>query len=358
MMLNPEEIFADLISFRKEINAPEVHMDYTVKPFRFVIYSPTGTTFHIMSCQTVRAAQNNGSIVNFLRTPEKPEGLKVCGHCINAWNAKFPDRELQRANFDLEQFFSQLEYDPEMWNGINIPPETDENESVHGFLLYNPVKGIGSVFHFMKCKTVREDEKTGWIRSYRFTGRTSGDFDMWNGDKVFDGSRQKLKPCTECLSEWNSGEGWNGYNEASNEEKKAIIEHFSIREFFEHCNKLEQLPNELAELYELMNSNRVWFSADVDNAYPSNWDDITDMYRIAQGYICEQCGVDLSEHTHLAITHHVNGSHPEVGPENMKVLCEWCHSKQPHHERTVKMNRYEYNLLRKLCSEQGIKFQS
>ena len=32
MMLDPEEIFADLINFRKEINAPDVHMNYTVKP--------------------------------------------------------------------------------------------------------------------------------------------------------------------------------------------------------------------------------------------------------------------------------------------------------------------------------------
>ena len=40
MPLNPEEIFADLITYRKEINAPECHCDYEVKPFRFVIYKP------------------------------------------------------------------------------------------------------------------------------------------------------------------------------------------------------------------------------------------------------------------------------------------------------------------------------
>ena len=180
---------------------------------------------------------------------------------------------------------------------------------------------------------------------------------MWS-EGVFDGSRQKLKPCTECLSEWNTKKGWNGYSEKSDDEKKIIRDKFSIREFFEKCSNLQQLPHELTELYELMNNNRVWFGASVGNEYPSNWGDITDMYRIAQGYRCEQCGVDLSKFPNLAITHHINGSHPEIGPDNMRVLCKWCHSKQQHHEKTVNLNRYEYNLLRKLCSEQGIKFQS
>ena len=68
MLLNPEEIFADLINFRKEINAPECHFDYSVKPFHFVIYSPSSTRFHFMPCPTVRTANNNGTISNFRRT--------------------------------------------------------------------------------------------------------------------------------------------------------------------------------------------------------------------------------------------------------------------------------------------------
>lgn len=359
MTLDPNEIFADLISFKKEINAPDVHMNYTVNPFRFVIFSPTGEKFHIMPCKTVRTAQTNGSIRNFIRTSENPEGLKVCKNCINGWNKKFPGRQIKAATFNLEEFFGQLEYDPEMWKDIYIPPEINENESVHGFLLYRPVHNIG-IFHFMKCRTVREDDINGWTRTYRFTGRTSGDFEMWSKDKDERDKTvmQKLKPCIDCLSEWDNGRGWKGYSEASDDEKKIIREKFSIHEFFEHCNHQEEMPSELSELYELMKNNHVWFGASVGNEYPGNWEDITDMYRISQGYMCEQCGVDLSRHPNLAITHHVNGSHPEIGPENMRVLCKWCHSKQYHHERTVSMNRYEYDLIRRLCKEQGIKFSS
>ena len=201
MTLDPEEIFADLISFRKEIHAPEVHhMEYTVKPFRFVLYTPAGTSFHFMPCPTVKRTSN-------LRRTSSTHGLHVCGNCINAWNNRFPDRPLTTKTFDLEQFFAQLEYDPEMWNGIDIPPEEDENEFMpECCLLYRPVyfkrrKGQKdtNVFHFMKCKAIRYDESIGWIKTYRFTDRVSGDFEM------FGGRTYELHPCEDCLAEWNGG---------------------------------------------------------------------------------------------------------------------------------------------------------
>ena len=104
-----------------------------------------------------------------------------------------------------------------------------------------------------------------------------------------------------------------------------------------------------------MDDYSVWFGVNVDNEYPANWTEISAMYRIAQGYRCEECGLDMSAFPDLAVVHHVNGSHPEVGPDNMKVLCVWCHSKQPHHEVSVKLDRYTLSLLKRLRREQGIK---
>ena len=345
--MTPEEIFADLIRFRKEILAPEVHTDYAVKPFRFMVYSPS---FHFLPCQMMMRAQNDGSIANLRRTSSKLAGLTVCGNCINAWNWRFPRSRLYAGTFDLDIFFSQLIYDPHMWDGIDLPPEIDEEEfSSDCFLPYRPVRA-NRCFHFMKCSNVRYDESVGWIRFYRFTGRISGVFDM------FDGRTQRLRPCLKCLAEWDGGKGWEGYSTASDEEKKRIKDSFSIREFFRYCQQQEHRPHELGELYQLIADNSVWFGASVDNEYPArSWDYISDMYRIAQGYRCEQCGLDMRKHTNLAIVHHVNGSHPEVSPDNMKVLCVWCHSKQPHHEKTVKLDRYTLKLLRKLWREQGIK---
>ena len=350
--LNPQEIFADLIAFRKEINAPECHCGYDVKPFRFVMFSPASNTFHFMPCQTIKTAQTNGSIKDFRRTSKNP-GLKVCKNCINAWNKKFPGNNLSANNFNLDKFLMELEYDSDMWDGIDLPPEFDDEEfSRHCFTLYRPVKG--SVFHFMKCSVVREDEKIGWIRSYRFTDRITGEFEILDKEtrKL---KLQTLRPCEECLSEWDNHNGWENYSSAEDSVKREIRRSFSLREFANHCRSLETRPPEITELYRLMENNTVWFGANVSNEYPGNWPEISTMYRIAQNYRCEECGLDMSRHTELAVVHHVNGSHPEVGPGNMRVLCVGCHSRQPHHERSVKVDRYTLKLLRQLRREQGIK---
>lgn len=364
MSIDPSEIFADLIQFRKDIYAPEVHMNYTVRPSRFVIYDPANINarFHFMPCQTLNTAQRNGNITNLRRSSDDsgvfsmygamPKKLHVCGHCVNAWNASFPDRQLNANNFSLAEFFCMCEYDPHFWDGIDIPPEIDAPEHIPGcYLLYKPVKN--SPFHFMKCKTVRYDESIGWIKSYRFTDNLSGAFELFSDNTHLPA--QRLHVCKDCLAEWDNENGWKCYTSASDADKKAIADSFSIREFFGYCTSQENIPHELVELYTLMENHSVWFSAHVSNEYPANWTEITNMYRASRLYRCEQCGVDMSRFPELAITHHVNGSHPEIGPENMRVLCLICHSLQPHHDKTVKFTRYQYQLLLKLRKEQGIK---
>ena len=259
---------------------------------------------------------------------------------------------LKKKRFNIDKFFGQCGYNPDIWDGINIQDiqEIDyDTFRADCFLLYRPVGG--AVFHFMKCKEVRADEKIGWIKSYRFTDDLSGGF------KLFDGSKQTLKPCECCLAEWDNGNGWENYSSADDTTKKTIKDNFNIETFFDHCSEKEPRPAELSELYKLMDDNIVWLGADIDNDYPRNWSDISNMYRAAKRYRCGQCGVDLSEHKDLAVTHHVNGVHSDVSAENIKVLCVWCHSKQPHHEKTVRINRDQYLLLRRLWREQGIRFE-
>ena len=55
---------------------------------------------------------------------------------------------LLAGNFDLSRFFFQLEYDHHMWDGINLPPEFNDDEfSQDCFILYRPVKVTPNVFH-------------------------------------------------------------------------------------------------------------------------------------------------------------------------------------------------------------------
>ena len=118
-----------------------------------------------------------------------------------------------------------------------------------------------------------------------------------------------MPPCECCLAEWDNGNGWENYSSADDSTKKTIKDNFNIETFFDHCSEKEPRPAELSELYKLMDDNIVWLGADIDNDYPRNWSDISNMYRAAKRYRCGQCGVDLSEHKDLAVTHHVNGVH-------------------------------------------------
>ena len=72
---------------------------------------------------------------------------------------------------------------------------------------------------------------------------------------------------------------------------------------------------------------------------------------MSRNYRCEECKVDLHEHKNLCVTHHINGCHFDVRPENMKVLCVYCHSQKPYHKQATTQ---ELSSLEKLWREQNI----
>ena len=225
-------------------------------------------------------------------------------------------------------------------------------------MLYNPVRGVPN-FHFMKCSDILDKEQTGWIKTYRFTHNLSGSFYVYNKYKALF-ERQFIRPCEKCLSEWNNGQGYKNYSNVNEEEKNKIISSFNIIDFFDSCD--ENRP-ELIELYKLMENNKVWLGSDIDNKYPENWKFISRMYRIANRYRCESCGVDLTAYAHstthgdLLVVHHINGSHPDVASKNMIVLCKECHSYIHRYvlkNKNIELTNEELTLLQNLREQQDI----
>ena len=350
-----EDFFSEIADFREKINAPLIHTQPIVTPSRFLLYNPNNPngSFHFMNCwamqsanlsQWLRTSRTDG---NFRMSDGTLQSLPVCQSCINDWNSQFPAAQITRQNFNIKNFFLQYGDRQDNWFGANIPSDGGISFRTGCFLLYRPIQY--QPFHFMKCRKVLHDEENGWIKTYRFTDDISGVF------KLFNGSRKKLSPCEDCLSEFNGSIGWHNYSSAAENEKIQIKNKFSIIEFFDTCVKKDYTAPELKELYKLMENNIVYLGVDIGNAYPLNWNNITKMYREAQNYRCEQCGVDLSKHKILCITHHKNGSHPDIGADNMQVLCKWCHSRQEYHQQTVNFRANELNLLEQLWREQGIK---
>lgn len=87
--------------------------------------------------------------------------------------------------------------------------------------------------------------------------------------------------------------------------------------------------------------------------YPPNWRRISDDYRERAGWKCQECGVDFSssDEKHLLHVHHKNKRKADIRPENLQVLCEDCHRKQPYHGHMSKASMPYINRLRK---EQGL----
>ena len=328
-----QELQNDVQNIKQEIEELKTEDKEKMKKLVDMAGSVQGNSirYHTTVCQTILNAQNRGTIKNFRQVPDgtkifrmygqKPQALPACQNCIN--------NQLAGING---------------FKGITLPPEINNNEILPDcFLLYLPevpTKG----FHFMKCKNIRHDENINWLEGYRFTNKA------WFED--FKGNVINVMPCKDCLSEWDNGKGWQNFNSLTEKEKNIFIRYkFNIDEFFDYCKQQGNRPHELRELYRLMDENKILIGTEIDNKYPSNWKEISDAYRITRNYRCEECKVDLSEYHHLCVTHHINGCHFDVRPENIRVLCVYCHSLQPYHK---KITQQELNLLTGIWKAQNI----
>ncbi len=276
-----------------------------------------------------------------------------------------------------------------LWQGLNViipeitashaqpnPTTTSGSESssknIHPgcYVIYSPtVPSAG--FHFMGCSVLRADCDHSWTGGYRKTCDLSGNFTVFVKEK--DSKKktlqvQALNVCPVCLAEWNNNQGWKSfslndeqkervrdftvkghskilyalYRSLDTQQQKAIYD-FSLEEFFAAFNYQSQIPSEILDvIYD--------YRVDPDNPYPIDWRNevlrkekldsgISRIHRIADHHRCEECGAELidiiREKPDILVVHHINGLHSDVRPENLRVLCKLCHSKQWRHDTTV-----------------------
>ncbi|WP_146108672.1 HNH endonuclease [Chromatium okenii] len=88
-----------------------------------------------------------------------------------------------------------------------------------------------------------------------------------------------------------------------------------------------------------------------DGDYTTDWLVISKQYRAKQGFKCEFCSVDLSNHTRLLHTHHKNGVKTDNHYSNLQALCIDCHKKQPSHGKMF-VRHEDMQLITRLRQEQ------
>ena len=381
-MIISEQVLKSLIDLREKLNIPLGHLeDYERRAKPFVIYkaSESGTVFHLTKCTAVGKANMKK---DFRRTSDtsgvfkmldgSSRELSVCTYCLkelnwqdfkNVDNAK---QTLIKNNFSIEVFFRQFGRKHDLWQELDfIPPEMPSSPDkpasqapsvpkppskiiVPGcYVIYSP-NVTSSVFHITDCSVLKADCDHQWTGrgSYRKTCELSGKFHMFGGKR-----KQSLRVCPVYLTEFNNNQGWKGFSlnddqknlvkaftlegrsrileelgKTLDKSQKAAIRKFNIQEFFKACNYKSQIPDETL--------SRIWACrVDPENPYPSNWTEISRLYRIEAHYRCDECGADLSKHKRLLVLHHIDGLHSNVKGDNFRVLCTMCHSKQWRHDR-------------------------
>ncbi len=167
-------------------------------------------------------------------------------------------------------------------------------------------------FHFYQCSTLNRMQREKRFERYVVTQRKTGYFLMDRKDgynSYSHNTEERLDVCGNCL---------NWYNR--NYRKRYTVTTFDIVGFFEHFTKS---PITRTPTYTDKNAPV--------SGYTENWDLISRQHKEQCGYVCQQCGIDLSLHKNLMQTHHANGVKSDNSPSNLKVLCIECHSEQPSH---------------------------
>jgi len=176
----------------------------------------------------------------------------------------------------------------------------------------------GNKFHVADCTALKSMRSKGRFERYVATNNLSGHFEIHGEHPVLSRKvkgKAELKVCKFCLKHLR----YKGYSGPSS---KRIFDLFSLSEFFEtYSSFFPHMPGGLArnDALERPGPGRA-------SAYGT--------LKAERNFICENCGVDLSDHKENLQVHHRNGDPSDCSLDNLKVLCALCVVNEPKHQPT------------------------
>lgn len=171
-------------------------------------------------------------------------------------------------------------------------------------------------FHISNCSTLIGFQKNNKYDKYVASINTTNIFNVniIHGNSIEKDKEVEMKVCKNCLSKLNFDNYKTNYGK-----KDEIFENFKLEDFF---NKYQN--------QSIIKPKYNSVTAPLDD-YTSGFKEIKDKLKTSKNYSCEKCSLNLSKSKKFLHVHHVDGMRYNNKPENLKVLCIYCHSKEPAH---------------------------
>lgn len=172
-------------------------------------------------------------------------------------------------------------------------------------------------YHFSFCQQLKSFEAQWKSDKYVATKTAKFRIEFKRFWKHIGSAEYDLNVCKYCLR--NSDYHW--YIKSPKIKQDEIYNNFSREKYFAEYDS------------EVVNYSKYSEKTAPANEYPSDWSEISRQIRNERWNKCEKCGSDKN----LEVDH-INELKYDVSPENLQVLCHYCHSKK--HSHMSKFKKY------------------
>ena len=246
------------------------------------------------------------------------------------------NRLREQMNAELRSWNSDNDWDPISLAldtiGLDISPDALEYPD-DGTLEYNGRKVVIYIrdqqveyqpykFHVANCDTLSRMRADNRYDRYVVATRTDGMFTVNSYDDerilIEEGSEHRLGVCINCLKALN----YKDYNDCRRAAQRHIVTEFELQEFFlKYSSQITPTPIHAETTAPL-------------NEYTNDWPETSLRLREENNWTCERCGEDFgaAQRQGLLHVHHINGLRYDNSDENLIVLCNACHAREPQHE--------------------------